>query len=281
MPQVSVVLPFRDQASMLAQACRSLQAQSLPDWECLLVNDGSAPEACSVAAGLAAADPRFRLLSVPEDDHYPGPWLARNFGLAHASSNLIAFLDADDLWDPHKLERQLPLHAEHSIELSVTAYYRFEAQSKKLIETRWPPHTIDHKALMRGNPIPLSTVIIHRDLLTQPFSPERHEDYGLWLRLFARVPPPRYGCLAEPLMAYRLHAASLSSQRGRSIFAVEKLFRNELQSPGRRLIAVSGWALERAWTQMKARGQRTLAKKAILPEPFSNYLTTDASIKDL
>lgn len=276
-PRVSIVLPFRNQAALLAQACQSVRAQTILEWECLLVDDGSASAARAVAEAVSAGDRRFRLLQVPDPDHFPGPWLARNLGLAQSCSELIAFLDADDLWHPEKLERQLALHSEHGIELSVTGYHRFVAGTRKLVETRRPPHSLERSALLRGNPIPLSTVIIHRGWLTQPFRPERHEDYGLWLRLFSRQPPPRYGCLADPLMAYRLHAESLSAQRTRSIFAVEKLFRQELHSPVRRLLAVAGWALERASGLLRAAVRRKLMAQAVLPSPFADYLTQSSA----
>ena len=81
--------------------------------------------------------------------------------------------------------------------------------------------------LWRGNSIPLSSVIIDREqlILAKGFNPEHHEDYGLWLRLFNSSSPPDYFCIPEPLLAYRLHAKSLSSNRYRSILAVNKLFK--------------------------------------------------------
>lgn len=277
-PRVSIVLPFRNQGALLSQACKSLQAQTVDAWECILVNDGSDTEAETIAEAVAKRDGRFKLISIPHNDHFPGPWLARNVGLASATSELIAFLDADDLWHPRKLERQLVLHSVHGIELSVTGYHRFEATSMKLVETRKPPLTLNLKALLRGNPVPFSSVIIQRDCLTQPFHPERHEDYGLWLRLFANDPPPRYGCLMEPLMAYRLHSSSLSSQRGRSIFAVEKLFRHTFSAPSRRLMALAAWALERAWRQTVAGVHRILWQDAKLPSPFIDYLASGSQL---
>jgi teichuronic acid biosynthesis glycosyltransferase TuaG len=272
-PQVSIVLPFRNQGPFLAQACRSLKAQSMREWECLLVNDGSGLQARLVAEAISTSDDRFRLLHVPNDNHFPGPWLARNHGLLNARSELIAFLDADDLWHPYKLERQLPLHTDQGIELSVTGYHRFHETTRILSETRRPPLTLEYRRLLRGNCIPLSTVIINRGWLEQPFRPERHEDYGLWLRLFARKPPPRYGCLTEPLMAYRLHDSSLSSKRGRSILAVEKLFRSEFHHRGERLVAIAAWALKRTLGMMKSSCQYSLTGREKLPGPFSDYTT--------
>lgn len=272
-PLVSVVVPFRDQGSMLAQACRSLQAQSVPDWECLLVDDGSASQARAVAASLTAADQRFRLLSVPERDHFPGPWLARNCGIAAARAPLVAFLDADDLWHPAKLELQLVLHNGTGLDLSVTGYYRYEDETLRIREVRVPPRTMGEETLFLGNAIPLSTVLIRRSLLLdEAFRPERHEDFGLWLRLFAVGQKPHYGRLAAPLMAYRLHGASLSSRRALSVVAIEKLFRLHRPQLGPRLLAVGRWTIHRMLTWMHCRWDAARIRPSELPTDFARFL---------
>jgi len=248
--QVSVVVPFRGQGPLLAQACRSLLAQSLLGWEGLLVADGDDPEALAVARHYCGLDGRFRLLEVVERDHTPGPWLARNLGICAARAPLIAFLDADDLWHPTKLERQLPLHGAGGVDLSVTGYHRFRHRDRRILETRIPPRQVSFRRLLAGNPLPLASVVIRRELLLGPdgveaFRAERHEDYGLWLRLFRCEPPPRYGRIVDPLMAYRLHAGSLSAQRSRSVVAVNQLFRDHLSGTPLRRLIVGRWLLLR------------------------------------
>lgn len=248
--QVSVVVPFRGQGPLLAQACRSLLAQSLPCWEGLLVADGDDPEALAVARHYCDLDNRFRLLQVAEQDHAPGPWLARNLGIAAARAPLIAFLDADDLWHPAKLERQLPLHAAGGADLSVTGYHRFRHRDRRILETRIPPPRLSFRRLLGGNSLPLASVVIRRGLLLGPsgvraFRAERHEDYGLWLRLFKHNPWIRYACIAEPLMAYRLHPGSLSAQRSHSVLAVERLFREHQPGVAARLLLSGNWLLRR------------------------------------
>lgn len=274
MPQVTIVVPFRDQGLMLAQACRSLQAQSFSDWECLLVDDQSAPQARQIAERLALSDRRFKLLSVQESDHYPGPWLARNLGITAARADFVAFLDADDLWHPAKLEKQLALHKKNDLDLSVTGYYRYEHATLKIREVRMPPPVVNERTLFRGNSIPLSSVLIRRTLLmNESFRPERHEDYGLWLRLFASIPKPSYGQLAEPLMAYRLHKASLSSQRALSVVAVEKLFRLHRPELAPRLMAVGCWMFHRLLTWTHSHWPEARFKRCILPTDFARFLT--------
>lgn len=100
-PRVSVVLPFRDAADTLAAALDSIAAQTLRDWECLLIDDGSTDASAELARARAAADPRWRLL-----DAGGGLVDALNRGIAAARAPLIARMDADDVAMPERLERQ-------------------------------------------------------------------------------------------------------------------------------------------------------------------------------
>lgn len=101
-PRVSVVLPFRDAAPTLPAALDSIAAQTFPDWECLLIDDGSRDASAEIARARAATDPRWRLL------HAGGGLVdALNRGVAAARAPLIARMDADDIALPHRLARQV------------------------------------------------------------------------------------------------------------------------------------------------------------------------------
>lgn len=100
MPRFSVVIPCRDAAATLPATLASLRAQTFQDWEAICVDDGSCDDTAEVIRRVARLDRRVRAVSVVAG----GPGLARNVGaLTHASGDLIAFLDADDLWTPDKL----------------------------------------------------------------------------------------------------------------------------------------------------------------------------------
>ena len=251
---VDVVVPFHGNAEWLLQACTSLQRQTMPNWRALLINDGSNIEAGEVARKLSQYDPRFELVHQLQAKPTNGPWLARNLGISIACAPLVAFLDADDIWHPQKLEYQLPLHQGlgGARTLSVCAYHRFLDSSNQVLQTRIPPGTMSFNRLLRRNHIPLSSVILDRKLLygIQTFQPEHHEDYGLWLRLFARKNPPIYRCLQIPLMAYRLHSNSMSARRHRSIFAVNRLFRQYLPHRRQRWPALILWGIENGWISL-------------------------------
>jgi glycosyltransferase involved in cell wall biosynthesis len=108
-PRVSVIMPFLDPPEAFFQeAVDSVLSQSFQDWELILVDDGSGRTSGGIARTYAGQDPRIRLL-----DHSGranrGASASRNLGLANARGEYVAFLDADDVWLPDKLERQVPI----------------------------------------------------------------------------------------------------------------------------------------------------------------------------
>jgi GT2 family glycosyltransferase len=95
-PLVSVVMPMWNRGSVVRAAIESVQAQSLDDWELLVVDDGSTDDGLQVVRGIAHFDPR--VVVVPLE--HAGVCRARNEGLARARGEYVAFLDTDNAWDP-------------------------------------------------------------------------------------------------------------------------------------------------------------------------------------
>jgi glycosyltransferase involved in cell wall biosynthesis len=108
-PSVSVILPFLDEERFLAGAVASVRAQTDAAWELLLVDDGSTDMSAATADELAAGDPgRIRVLRHPGGGNRGLP-ASRNLGLSEAGASLVAFIDADDRWEPFKLAEQVAL----------------------------------------------------------------------------------------------------------------------------------------------------------------------------
>ncbi|MCP9786675.1 glycosyltransferase family 2 protein [Cyanobium sp. N5-Cardenillas] len=214
-PAISVVCAYRNGSAFLPELLASVQRQVMAHWELLLVDDGSTDGGPLLAAEAASSDSRIRPMSAPPRPTVSpaGPWWPRNIGIGAARAPWIAFLDVDDLWHPLKLERQLALHRTLGLDLSVTGYARFHHGRPKLSSWRCPPQHLQHRGLLRGNVIPLLTVMVRRDWLEEGFRPVPHEDYLLWLDLFRQRPHLKYGCLPELLAAYRLHDANLTARR--------------------------------------------------------------------
>jgi glycosyltransferase involved in cell wall biosynthesis len=112
-PLVSVIMIFLDAERFIEEAIASVVAQSWPHWELLLVDDGSRDGSTAIARAWAKRQPeRVRYLEHPGHANC-GMSAARNLGLAHARGELVAFLDADDVFLPERLARHVALLACH------------------------------------------------------------------------------------------------------------------------------------------------------------------------
>jgi glycosyltransferase involved in cell wall biosynthesis len=100
---VSVVIPAYNAASTIAETLRSVRSQTHEALEIIVVDDGSTDHTRDIVATHAAVDPRIRMIA----QQNAGVAAARNNGWRNARADLIAFVDADDLWSPRKIEHQL------------------------------------------------------------------------------------------------------------------------------------------------------------------------------
>ncbi len=206
-PAVSVITPVWNAAATLAATVASVRAQSFPDWEMLVVDDGSTDGSAALAQALAREEPRLRLLAHPTTR---GAAAARNHGIRAARGRYLAFLDADDLWRPEKLARQIGfMRAEHH-PFTFTAYRRIDADGRPL-GTVHPPAAVTRAGLLRGNVIGCLTAVYDVEFFGKVEMPPlpRRQDYGLWLELLRRTPAAH--ALPDVLADYRVHPGSLSA----------------------------------------------------------------------
>lgn len=126
-PAVSIIVCFLNEAPFLAEAVHSIVGQTFTDWELWLVDDGSTDGSSAIAQQLAATDPE-RIAYIEHADHQNlGLSASRNAGIARARGRYIAFLDADDVWLPNKLEEQtaiLDRHADVALVMGASQYWR-------------------------------------------------------------------------------------------------------------------------------------------------------------
>jgi glycosyltransferase involved in cell wall biosynthesis len=107
-PRVSVIMIFLDAAAFMEESIESVRQQTLEDWELLLVDDGSTDASSEIARAYETRDRRIRYLEHPRHENR-GMSASRNLGIADARGELIAFLEADDIWLPEKLQKQAEL----------------------------------------------------------------------------------------------------------------------------------------------------------------------------
>ncbi|MEO2090871.1 MAG: glycosyltransferase [Gemmataceae bacterium] len=211
-PTVSVVMAAKNYARFIGQAVRSVFAQTIPDWELVIVDDGSTdptPQAVKPFLG----DPRVRYV---RSDKLGQP-RAKNLGLRLSRGEFIAYLDADDAWVPTKLAKQLEvLRAQPDVGVCYCDRLLMDESGKVEPNARGRPSVgFDGKpaSIFLSNPVCFSSVVVRRAVFDQVggFDPEfdLSIDYDLWLRVarhwrFANVP--------EPLVWYRTGHGNLSKK---------------------------------------------------------------------
>ncbi len=184
-PVVSVIMPVRNRPVQVLDAIESVIAQTFPDWELLVVDDGSTDETPQVLAAQAEADPRVRVVRIEPS----GVSAARNAGIEAARGRFVAFLDSDNTWVRHFLQVTL---ASMTGEGHRVAYCVVEARE---IDGRVTylafDGGLDH--LLIQNHIDLNALVVETALVREVdgFDPSlrRWVDYDLVTRL-ARLSPP-------------------------------------------------------------------------------------------
>ena len=131
MPIISIVIPAYNAEKNILETLSSVQNQTFSDWEAIVSDDGSTDRTIEIVKGMN--DPRIQVFAYPN----AGVAVARNRGLIKATGDYIAFLDADDLWTPDKLELQLKAlqdHPEAGVAYSWN-YYQYENPADSYADT--------------------------------------------------------------------------------------------------------------------------------------------------
>ena len=210
-PRVSVVMPVRNGARWVDEAVSSVLAQTLSDFELLVIDDGSTDGTPALLRAAAASDERVNIVR----QEPLGLIAALNAGLQRARAPLVARLDADDRAMPTRLERQTGYLQEHpEIGLLGSWAQRIDPRGRatKVLRPETRPDVLA-AILPAGNPFVHTSVMFRTDLARRVGGYrdafEAAEDYDLWLRMAEAA---RVAILPEILVAYRVHGASVSSR---------------------------------------------------------------------
>jgi len=208
---VSIIMPAFNAQETLAAAARSVLEQSHRTLELLIIDDCSSDATARISQELVRQDARVRPLRL---DRHVGVAGARNRGIEAAYGRYIAFLDADDLWLPDKLQQQLALMQERDVSACMASYYRFLFPGQWLGVTR-APACITYPELLKGNAVGNLTGIYDCHVLGKIFQKDVfHEDYLMWLQVVRKA--GRMLAVQKPLAAYRISQGSLSSNKFKS-----------------------------------------------------------------
>ncbi len=221
-PLVSVIIPAYNSEKYIEETLLSAISQTYVNIEIIVVNDSSNDETLNKICEFQNQDSRILLIDSPINE---GVSASRNKGVNLSKGEYICFLDADDIWKPEKIEMQLLQVLNKKCDFCYTAYSIMSEDKSIIKECVKVPNTTNYKKLLRSNYIACSTVMVKRELLiNREFEKIRHEDYILWLKL-AKNQAHMIG-VNTPLMLYRKHEKSISSNKLKSATWVWNIYRN-------------------------------------------------------
>lgn len=219
---ISIVVPVYNCEKFIEETITSVLNQTYKDFELILVNDCSTDK--SVDKIKSFSDARIRLI---EQETNQGAYAARNKGVKEARGRYIAFLDADDIWEPVKLEHELTFMKEEDAGFVFSGYEFADEKGVGNGAIVKVPHTISFKQALRNTTIFTSTVLIDRtkipeDLILMPNI--KSEDTATWWRIL-KAGNTGYG-LNENLVKYRRSAGTLSANKFAAIKRIWRLYRD-------------------------------------------------------
>ena len=264
-PTVSVIIPAYNAERYIADTLRSALDQTWPHVEVIVVDDGSKDGTLARAAEFGD---RVRI----HQQANGGVARARNNGVGLARGEWIAFLDADDLWRPEKIEKQL---ACSDAPLSFTDRLNFGEldglPERQSLVTPMQGGDIFAALLLKGNFITTTSVMMRRDLFLQlggfDLSFNGTEDWNLWLRVAEQHP---IGFCPAPLVRYRLHRGGLSRNYERINRERQEVITRALNTPrGRALDALTK---RRIWAQTWAANGFDARRAGARARAFGDYM---------
>jgi glycosyltransferase involved in cell wall biosynthesis len=256
MPRVSVIMAAYNARQYIAEALRSVVAQTYDDWEVVVCDDGSTDDTFEIAS---AFDERVRIVQHVKN---AGLAAARNSAVRHSQGELVALLDADDYWLPSYLEHQTALFDNESRRSQVgivacNAYFLGPdgVHPRTHADLVNAPANVTVARLLQGNHIFVSA-ISPRAVVDSAggFFEElrRVEDLDLWLRIVELG--YRVAVTDQPLAVYRLTQGSLSTNPTAMARSMQIVYRRALArgrlTPAERRIAHRELRLQRAVEQI-------------------------------
>jgi glycosyltransferase involved in cell wall biosynthesis len=235
---VSIIVPVYNGAGFIPDTLESVRRQTHPEWECIIIDDGSTDNTAAIVKREIAGDPRFIYTYQPN----AGLSAARNAGIERAKGAYFQFLDADDVLLPSKLTEQLDCMIRDKAEVSYTDYrtgcatdvYRpaefykpAQFHSAELLAeliTRWesmliiPPHCwLFHASLFKAKKLRFDAEL------------PNHEDFDCWINIFRLSPTVVY--LDKKLAIYRVSAGSMSRNMIRMGEGFLQVLENQRKKP--------------------------------------------------
>ena len=223
-PLVSILTPAYNSEKFIAETIRSVQNQTYKNWEMIIIDDGSIDKTFSIASEMAKTDSRIHVFVLEKNS---GTGIARNTALTKSSGRYIAFLDADDLWEPQKLQKQINFLDANKLPFTFSFYDCIDEYGKLLHKRVEAPRNLTYRQLFFCNYVGNLTVIYDVQYFGKISisSSRKRQDWMLWLTILKiiKIAQP----VPESLALYRIREDSISASKTNLLqhnFAVYRTF---------------------------------------------------------
>ncbi len=223
---VSIVMPAHNAAGFISESIASVQKQTFENWELLVIDDASQDKTSQIVEDFRARDSRIKLHSLPANQ---GAGFARNIGIKASKGDFISFLDADDLWLPHKLQTQLEFMKDQEVEVCYASYELIDEEGRSKGKKIEALENLPFKKLLKANYIGNLTGIYDAGKLGKIYCPliRKRQDWGLWLLAVKKAGAAKG--MKEPLAQYRLRKHSISGNKWEMLGYNYKVYRKVLK----------------------------------------------------
>ena len=223
--KVSIITPAWNSEKYIGETIRSVQNQTYKNWELIVVDDCSIDNTVNCVKEIAKIDSRVNIIKLKVNG---GAANARNVALKNSSGRYIAYLDADDIWKPQKLEKQVTFMKQKKCAFSCTSYEVIDDEGKSLNKQVHMLPVIDYRGFLLNNllqtlGIMVDTSVIDKKYLWMP-NIRRRQDAATWLQIL-KAGYKCYG-IDDVLAEYRRTKGSLSSNKIKAIKGVWSIYRD-------------------------------------------------------
>jgi teichuronic acid biosynthesis glycosyltransferase TuaG len=207
---VSIITPSFNSEKFIAETIASVQNQTHINWEMIIVDDCSTDYTVSIIEQFIKNDDRIHLFQL---DKNSGAGIARDIALSKAKGDYIAFLDADDLWKPLKLEKQLQFLKESKIPFTFSFYDCIDEEGNKLNKRVEAPRNLSYSQLFFCNYVGNLTGIYEVNFFGKIAisSTRKRQDWMVWLTILKKIKKAKP--VPESLAIYRIRNNSLSASK--------------------------------------------------------------------
>ena len=208
---VSIITPLYNSEAFIGETILSILSQTYSNWELLLIDDCSTDNTVGIAHSFISENKNITLI---RNEINQGAAVSRNKGIMAAKGDYIAFLDADDLWKPQKLEKQIVFMQNQDCDVCFCSYEQIDEYGKPLNKLVKALPVLSYKKYLKSNYIGNLTGVYSVKALGKITSPNlrKRQDWLLWLNAI-KASGKSAKSVQESLALYRVRENSMSSNK--------------------------------------------------------------------